>query len=289
MTAPLAESIAATRRFQDHVAVDGVDLSVRPGEVVGLLGANGAGKTTLLRLLLGLLPPTSGEVRLFGAGPSRATRRRIGYVPQNLGLYADLTAEENLRFAAAVYGSAPGALPADLRGQDGPVGSLPLGAQRRIAFVQALAHDPALLVLDEPTSGVDPLMRARLWEVVRSAADRGCGALVTTHYMEEAEECDRLVIMAQGRIVAEGDLSSILGDARVVVVEVDDWAAALGALEQRGMSPTLMGRSLRVPGVPAKDVEEALAAVPCRVGEARATLEERFVQITRESAQAGAL
>ena len=135
MTGTLAQSLDASRRFGDFLAVDSVTLGVEPGEVVGLLGANGAGKTTLIRLLLGLLAVTGGEVLLFGAAPSRETRRRMGYVPQGLGLYDDLTATENLAFARAAFGGAGAAHrpPAGVRA-DVPVGSLPLGEQRRVAF-----------------------------------------------------------------------------------------------------------------------------------------------------------
>jgi len=151
MTELPAQAVAVTRAFGHFVAVDQVDLEVRPGEVVGLLGANGAGKTTLIRLLLGLLRPSGGEIRLFGEPPSRHTRRRIGYVPQGLGLYDDLTPAENLAFSAAAFGEGPGAtaLPAPLRRYGGTVvGALPLGVQRTAAFAEALAHRPDLLVLD---------------------------------------------------------------------------------------------------------------------------------------------
>jgi ABC-2 type transport system ATP-binding protein/ribosome-dependent ATPase len=185
---PLAEATDVTRRFGQLLAVVRAGLRVDPGEVVGLLGANGAGKTTLIRILLGLLPPSDGAVRLFGVSPSRETRRRIGYVPQGLGLYDDLTPRENLAFAGAVFGGEPGALPPTIASMaDVPVGRLSLGVQRRVAFAQALAHRPDLLVLDEPTAGVDPLARARLWETVRRPR-MPRGALVTTHHMEEAEE-----------------------------------------------------------------------------------------------------
>src|SRR5580658_3119656 len=211
MPEPLAECAAVSRTFGSFTAVDRVDLAVRAGEVVGLLGGNGAGKTTLIRLLLGLLPVSAGSVRLFGQPPSRATRRRIGYVPQTLGLYDDLTVAENLAFSGAVF-SAPARTPASLRRYAGAlVGDLPLGVARRAAFAQALAHAPDLLLLDEPTSGVDPLARARLWETIGEAAAAGAGAIVTTHNMEEAEECSRLVVMAAGRVVAVGTTKQIIG------------------------------------------------------------------------------
>jgi ABC-2 type transport system ATP-binding protein/ribosome-dependent ATPase len=287
---PLAQTAGVSRRFAHLLAVDGVDLRVDPREVVGLLGANGAGKTTVIRLLLGLLPPTDGAVRLFGRSPSRETRRRIGYVPQGLGLYDDLTPDENLGFAHAVFGGEAGILPPTIRPYaDVPVGRLSLGVQRRVAFAQALAHRPDLLVLDEPTSGVDPLARARLWETIREAADAGAGALVTTHHMEEAEECDRLVVMAEGRVVADGTVAQIVGDTRVSVVRTDEWERAFEALETYGMSAALVGRTLRVPGVDPAEVARALGDVPAEVDEAAATLEERFLQLTlggREGAAA---
>jgi len=288
MTELAAQAVAVTRAFGHFVAVDQVDLEVRPGEVVGLLGANGAGKTTLIRLLLGLLRPTGGDILLFGEPPSRGTRRRIGYVPQGLGLYDDLTPAENLAFSAAVFGEGPAAaaLPEPLR-QYGTtvVGSLPLGIQRTAAFAQALAHRPDLLVLDEPTSGVDPLARDRLWETVAGAAAGGAGVLVTTHYMDEAGECDRLVIMAAGRVVARGTVPDIVGDAQVSVVESGAWAEAFGALEAAGLPAALVGRTLRVPGAPPDAVRGALGGLPATVTSAPATLEERFFELTLSSAK----
>ncbi len=279
---PLAECRTVSRRFGGFTAVDGVDLRLGRGEVVGLLGANGAGKTTLIRILLGLLPATSGEVRLFGGPPSRQARRRVGYVPQTLGLYDDLTPTENLAFSAAVFGrGARAALPGSLRGYGGVlVRDLPLGVQRRVAFTEALAHRPDLLILDEPTSGVDPLARARLWETITDAAGDGTGVLVTTHYMDEAGECGRLVIMAAGRVVAAGTAARITGDARVSVVETGRWAEAFAALEGAGLAVALAGRALRVPGASPAAVRAALGPVPARVSEVPATLEERFFELT---------
>jgi ABC-2 type transport system ATP-binding protein len=292
---PLAQCVAVSRRFGEFTAVRDVDLRVDRGEIVGLLGANGAGKTTLIRLLLGLLATSAGEVELFGEPPSRGTRRRIGYVPQGLGLYDDLTVSENLEFSAAVFGSRrPGsAEPAGLPGALRPyaaalVGGLSLGVQRRVAFAQALAHQPELLILDEPTSGVDPLGRARLWDTISEAADRGVGVLVTTHYMEEAQECGRLVIMADGGIVAQGTAAQIVGDARVTVVEAPSWTAAFGRLEDCGMAVALAGRTLRVPGASPEAVLRALADADARAYEAPATLEERFFQLVLPPVAAGA-
>jgi ABC-2 type transport system ATP-binding protein/ribosome-dependent ATPase len=303
MTPPLAQCVAVSRRFGQFVAVDGVDLRLGRGEVVGLLGANGAGKTTLIRMLLGLLATSGGEVLLFGEAPSRRTRQRIGYVPQSLGLYDDLTPLENLAFSAAVFGThgdtgarrarrarparpVAGDLPEPLRPFAGTVvGALPLGVQRTAAFAQALAHRPDLLILDEPTSGVDPLARARLWETVAVAAAAGTGVLVTTHYMDEAGECDRLMVMADGRVVAEGTAAAIIGDGRVSVVDSESWAAAFGALEAAGLPVALVGRTLRVPGAAPADVIAALGAIEARVTDAPATLEERFFQLILTSSR----
>jgi ABC-2 type transport system ATP-binding protein len=277
----LAQAHGASRRFGDFVAVDDVDLAVAPGEVVGLLGANGAGKTTLIRMLLGLLAPSAGEVRLFDRAPSRDTRRRLGYVPQSLGLYDDLTPRENLEFAQAAFAGAPSAaLPVALQSTaDIPVGMLSLGVQRRIAFAQALAHSPDLLVLDEPTSGVDALARARLWDTIRDSTEAGAGTLITTHQMDEAEQCDRLVIMAGGRVVAEGTVDGIVGDGQATVVQADRWPDALDALDAAELRAALVGTQLRVPGVSRARVEHALTGIPARVWEARVTLEERFFEL----------
>jgi ABC-2 type transport system ATP-binding protein/ribosome-dependent ATPase len=278
-----------TRRFGDFTAVRAVTIAVRPGEIVGLLGANGAGKTTLIRMLLGLIPASEGQVRLFGEPPSRRTRRRIGYVPQGLGLYDDLTAAENLAFASAVFGNPVATLPADLaRRAKVPVGRLPLGLQRRAAFAEALSHQPDLLILDEPTSGVDPLGRARLWQTIGDAARRGAGVLVSTHYMEEAGECDRLIIMADGEVVAAGAADKIIGVAQVTVVEAPDWAVAFSRLEQAGLAVSLAGRVLRVPGASPAEVTEALArggpiAPGWRIYATPATLEERFFELALHS------
>ena len=291
MPEPLAECAGASRVFGPLTVVDRVDLTVGPGEVVGLLGANGAGKTTLIRMLLGLLPVSGGSVRLFGRPPSRASRRRIGYVPQGLGLYEDLTVAENLAFSRAVFSVAangrPKGVPESLRAYAGVcVRDLPLGVARRAAFAQALEHAPELLLLDEPTSGVDPLARSRLWETIGLAAAAGAGALVTTHNMEEAEECTRLVVLASGCVVAAGTAAGIVGQARTAVVRSADWAAALRRLEAAGIRAVLSGETLRVPDRPASDVTQALAGLSARVSDEPATLEERFFGLVAAGASA---
>jgi ABC-type multidrug transport system ATPase subunit len=279
----LVRARRVTRRFGDFAAVKDVDLDVGRGEIIGLLGANGAGKTTLIRLLLGLLPETAGEIELFGEPPSRATRARLGYVPQGLGLWDDMTAAENLSFAAAAFGApAPTGLDPDLEAaRDTLVADLPLGLRRRLAFTAALAHDPRLLVLDEPTSGVDPLARARLWDTIHGAAERDAGVLVTTHYMEEASQCDRLVILAAGEVVAAGTVASIVGDRTVDEIEADDWAAAFAALDAAGVPVALRGRRLRVALVHEREATAALdaAGLGRRSRPAAATLEEAFVEL----------
>lgn len=289
---PLAQCVTVTKRFGHFTAVSEVDLAVEPGEIVGLLGANGAGKTTLIRMLLGLIDTSQGEVALFGEPPSRLTRSRLGYVPQGLGLYDDLSPAENMQFTAAIFGlgSGPDAagLPAEIRPYATDlVGSLPLGVQRRVAFAQALSHHPDLLMLDEPTSGVDPLGRARLWETIADAADAGAGVLVTTHYMEEAQECGRLVIMADGRVVAQGTSAEIVGSRQVVVVEAESWAAAFGALDRSGLQVALAGRGLRVPSADPADVRRALGDLPAVVRQVPATLEERFFELSQQSSVTG--
>src|SRR5918999_106469 len=211
-------------------------------------------------MLLGLLPSSEGEVHLFEEPPSRRTRRRLGYVPQGLGLYDDLTPVENLAFARSVFGEGTTTLPSSIAAfANLPIGSVPLGVQRRVAFVEALAHDPELLVLDEPTSGVDPLARTRLWETIHDAADSGAGVLVTTHHMEEAEECDRLVVMSQGAVVASGTIEDIVDGAKTVVVAAEQWDAAFDVLDRLDAPLALIGRDLRLPGPELDDVQRVLS------------------------------
>lgn len=268
---------AVTRLFGSFVAVEAVDLEVEPGEVVGLVGANGAGKTTLIRMILGLLKPNAGEIRLFGQRQTREMRRRVGYVPQNLGLYRDLTTEENLEFRAETFGlSGAAAVPFS---DTGLVGDLPLGMQRRAAFVAATQHDPELLILDEPTSGVSPLARTVLWSLIRERAESGVAILVSTHYMDEAEQADRLVLMSRGRVAAAGALETIIGDQQTLEVRTPSWDQAFAALDQPGRLITLAGTTVRVVGESIEDIHKDLVAagVGADLRLVPATLDETMV------------
>ncbi|MCP4434695.1 MAG: ABC transporter ATP-binding protein [Actinomycetia bacterium] len=285
------ELTRVAKRFGRFTANDDISFDVCDGEVVGLLGANGAGKTTAIRQALGLIAPTEGVITQFGEIPSRHTRARIGYVPQGLGLWGDLSVAANLDFTARSYGAghdsveaASATLPSDLdRHSRTAVDDLSLGRQRRVAFTAALEHDPELLVLDEPTSGVDALSRSRLWDLIRTRADAGVGVLVTTHFMDEARQCDRLLIMAEGHIVLRGTYDEIVGDRTVIKVDSTDWAATFGLLDEAGFSCSVVGTAIRVLTGDRAAVESALAdsdADPT-LSDATATLEETMVAVAR--------
>ncbi len=267
-------------------AVDDVSFQVGPGEVVGLLGANGAGKTTALRMALGLLGPTSGWTALMGGPPDRAARRSIGYVSQGLGLYADLSVRENVAFVASVYGGRADVPEGMTALADTLVGHLPLGRQRELAFACAVLHDPALLVLDEPTSGVGALARTRLWESIRERAEAGVGVLVTTHYMQEAQQCDRLLLMSGGRLFAQGSEAQIVGDTSAVLVHTDDWTRAFEVLSAAGIPVTLSGTSVRVADVPGDRISALLSAagLAARLEAVPATIEERMTVLAAAGA-----
>ncbi len=211
------EATNLTRTFGRFTAVDRVSFAVERGEIFGFLGANGAGKTTTIRMLCGLLAPTSGSGRVAGfdiARESDAIRRTIGYMSQRFALYPDLTVDENLAFYGGVYGLDRTRLAhrrdevvalLDLHVQRAQLaGALPSGWKQRLALGCALLHEPAILFLDEPTGGVDPIARRRFWDLIYALATGGTTIFVTTHYMDEAEYCTRVSIMDAGRIVALG-------------------------------------------------------------------------------------
>ena len=277
----LVEASELVKSFGAVTAIDTMSLCVRAGETVGLLGGNGAGKTTLIRCLLGLAQPDSGTLRLLGQAPNREILRQVGYVPQGLGLYSDLTVSENLAFRCRIYGVREPAR-ANVDGQR-LVGDLPVGEQRRVAFTAALAGTPRLLMLDEPTSGVGPRERAELWALIKAVVSEGAGALVTTHHLEEAAHCDRLVMMAGGREVASGSLADVIGGRTATVVEVGDQGAGYRALSAAGFPTVLDGENLRVATDQLQGVSQVLAGagLTAVLSPAPATLEETFVALSR--------
>lgn len=206
-----------TRRFGDFTAVDQISFSVAQGEVFGFLGANGAGKTTAIRMLIGLLVPSDGVARVAGfdvATDAEQVRARIGYMSQRFSLYEDLSIRENIALYGGIYGltdaeiaARGGALIRELQldeHADDLVRALPLGWKQKLAFSVAMLHQPSVVFLDEPTGGVDPVTRRQFWELIYAAAARGTTVFVTTHYLDEAEYCDRVAIMVDGRVAALG-------------------------------------------------------------------------------------
>jgi ABC-2 type transport system ATP-binding protein len=219
---------ALTRRFGPVLAVDSLDLSIRRGEIFGFLGPNGAGKTTTIRMLCGILRPSAGQASVLGydiGSDSEAIKRRIGYVSQQFGLYSDLTVEENLDFYADLYGAADRRFRRDLISRYGMAemkrcraGNLSGGFRQRLALICALSHRPSLLFLDEPTAGVDPVMRKELWDLFYQLTENGTTLFVTTHYMEEAERCHTLAFIFGGRIILHdtpGKVKRLLADRDV--------------------------------------------------------------------------
>ena len=206
-----------TRRFGDFTAVDHISFDVSAGEVFGFLGANGAGKTTAMKILIGLLAPSEGEATVAGFDvrhDRRSIRRSIGYMSQRFSLYNDLTLQENIELYGTIYGLTSDQLAErtstllDALGltshRDELVAGLPLGWKQKLSFSVAMLHEPKIVFLDEPTGGVDPITRRQFWEMIYAAAARGTTVFVTTHYMDEAEYCDRISIMVDGRIAALG-------------------------------------------------------------------------------------
>src|ERR1700741_425537 len=215
MQAPVIKTDKLTKRFGDFIAANELSFEVYPGEIFGFLGANGAGKTTAMRMLCGLSTPSSGLASVAGFDVYKQTdeiKKNIGYMSQKFSLYEDLTVTENIRFYAGIYGltdkeikEKSEALIAQLGLQKEAkklVSELPLGWKQKLSFSVAVIHQPKIVFLDEPTGGVDPVTRRQFWDLIYDAADKGITVFVTTHYMDEAEYCNRISMMVDGRIEA---------------------------------------------------------------------------------------
>lgn len=214
---PIIVSENLTKKFGSFAANDNLSFTVNKGEIFGFLGANGAGKTTAIRILCGLLTPTSGNVSVNGYDvytQSELIKKQIGYMSQKFSLYPDLTVYENFRFYGGVYGLSSGKIIERVdqlleslhlkEYRNTLIKNLPQGLKQRLAFAVSVIHEPRIVFLDEPTSGVDPIVRRQFWDLIYRASEEGITVFVTTHYMDEAEYCQRLCVMSEGRIEAIG-------------------------------------------------------------------------------------
>jgi ABC-2 type transport system ATP-binding protein len=302
-----------TKQFGSFTAVHNVSLQVRYGEIYGLLGANGAGKTTTIKMLCGLLEPTHGAIHLAGdqgaALRSTRVREQIGYMSQRFSLYNDLTIEENLEFFGGVYGVSAEEREEKERwvlhfsGLEGRqhqlTGSLPGGWKQRVAFGSAIMHEPGIVFLDEPTSGVDPLARRAFWSMINYLADSGTAVLVTTHYLEEAEQCNRLGLMVAGELLVEGTPSEIKaqqkGHLLEFLVDQTQRAADLLKSESERWRVSIFGRWLHVISdqdaeTAIRDTKAKLEASDIRVLQAREgrfSLEDVFISVVEHARQQG--
>ena len=307
MIAPADVIVADTlrREFGDFVAVNDVSFTVRAGQIFGFLGPNGAGKTTTIKMLTGLVTPTSGRASVAGydvATQSEQIRRNIGYMSQKFSLYGDLTVRENIELFAGLYGIDGQQLAdrrkwildmAALTGREHLLtADLPLGWKQRLALGCAVLHQPRVLFLDEPTSGVDPIARRSFWDLIDELAEAGTTVLVSTHYMEEAEYCHYLILMNRGKLIAEGRPAELRArfDTQIVEVVVDDPAAAVHALQDiRGIEDAAMfGRDLHVtvtdPAEAHARIRAALQAhqiTATSLSDVAPSLEDIFVSLVR--------
>lgn len=291
-----------TKKFGDFTAVDGVTFEIQQGEVVGYLGPNGSGKTTTIRMLLGLLRPSAGAARVLGLDPARQAeqiRQQAGYMSQKFALYHDLTVLENLSFYAGVYGVRERERIetvldlVGLRDQSRQlVKNLSTGWRQRLAFATAIVHQPRLLFLDEPTSGVDPKARREFWDLIYTIVAQGVTALVTTHYMDEAEYCGRVGIMRAGKLLALGSPSDLKRDPRIGKAWDVFAAPLLKAFSALAKCPEVLRvglagdhlRAITPPSLSAEALETALRQAGIRQGRIEAiepTLEDVFLALAK--------
>jgi ABC-2 type transport system ATP-binding protein len=262
-----------TKVFGDFVAVSRVDLTIRRGEIFGFLGPNGAGKSTTIKMLCGILPPSSGEGMVAGCDLLKERveiKRQIGYMSQRFSLYEELSVEENIDFFMGVY-NVPRARKrerkewvlemAGLKERRKAVTKmLPQGHRQRLALGCAIVHEPSVVFLDEPTSGVDPVMRRRFWGIINELSNEGKTIIVTTHYLDEAEYCNRLALMHEGKIAALGTPSELKHGHKeeVLEIELDRIFEGLSVLASRALAASLFGRTLHVPVKRGTDTSEII-------------------------------
>jgi ABC-2 type transport system ATP-binding protein len=292
-----------TKRFGDKTVVDGVDMSVRRGEIYGFLGPNGSGKTTFIRMLCGLLTPDGGGGRCLGydiVKEADKIRLEVGYMPQRFSLYGDLSVRENLSFTARLYGLKRRRQAVDAimermgldRFERQLAGSLSGGWKQRLALASSILHKPRLLLLDEPTAGVDPAARRTFWDQVHHLAAEGITALISTHYMDEAERCHRLAYIAYGELLARGTAEELIENARLTTWQITgpDLVALAGKLEGLDAVEQVapFGNSLHVSGTDPDALERAIAPYRDkddgrRWREVETSLEELFISLMRRS------
>jgi ABC-2 type transport system ATP-binding protein len=294
-----------TKRFGTFVAVNDISFEAHRGEIFGFLGPNGSGKSTTIRVLCGLLRPSSGRARVAGidvAAAPESVRQHIGYMSQKFSLYNDLRVSENLKFFAGLYSVGKKGLSeritwalqmAGLEGREGdPTGSLPVGWKQRLALGCAVLHRPPIVFLDEPTSGVDPVSRRQFWELIHQMVDEGVTVFVSTHYMDEAEYCNRLALLDRGRIVAMGSptqLKSQYMKGQLVLVECGPLGPALESLERAPgiLDAAVFGNSLHVVVADAntsipliREILQSKGIHVARVESIAPSLEDVFVSLT---------
>jgi ABC-2 type transport system ATP-binding protein len=298
---PAVQARSLTKRFGEFTAVDRVSFDIPAGEVVGFLGPNGSGKTTTIRMLLGLLQPTSGGADVLGFDAARDAeniRERVGYVSQKFALYHDLTVIENLQFYAGVYGvQDPGRIQEVLhlvgleRFDRALVGGLSTGWKQRLALATAIVHRPKLFFLDEPTSGVDPTARRAFWDLIYRLVEEGTTALVTTHYMDEAEYCSRVGIMSDGRLLALDSPGALKRDALPGVAWDIHALPLLPALAALSVDPDVLRaglagdhlRAITPAGIDADRLREGIRREGLEIQEVvmtEPTLEDVFLSLT---------
>ena len=302
--APVIEVEGLVKRFGDFTAVGDVSFTVARGEVFGLLGSNGAGKSTIIRMLCGLMHPTAGRVRIAGldvVAEPESVKRRIGYMTQRFSLYDDLPVEQNLRFFGGIYGLRGEQLAerqawalrmADLAGKEKQLtGSLPAGWKQRLALGCALLHRPEIVFLDEPTGSVDPVSRRRFWKLIDGLGREGVTIIVTTHHLDEAERCDRLALMHDGRLVALGtvaELKEVFAGRALLELTCPRFLDALGRLDDAEwvLEATVFGTRLHVVVADAEDgrrrIAEALTAdgnTPFAIERIAPSLEDVFIHL----------